>query len=144
MTNHPILWPTIAMAALIWLVWASLFAMRARHMKQNPPTADDFKDGISATRYFQPVEMPSNNLRNLVEMPMLFFGLIPLLILSGLDNSIQVALAWAYVVFRAWHSFEHIVTKKVRRRFRVYIASCAVLSAMWIGFVVDLMRQAGA
>ena len=139
MVQYPILWPTIAMAALIWVVWASLFIMRNRHMKKNPPTDDDFKDGMSAFRYFQPVEMPANNLRNLVEMPMLFFALVPLLIVSDTDNALQVVLAWAYVFFRAWHSFEHIVTKKIERRYPVYMASCAVLAAMWIGFVVDLL-----
>ncbi len=138
MPGHPILWPTIAMAGLIWVVWASLFVMRAKHMRKVPPTEDDFGDGVSAMRYFQPVEMPANNLRNLVEMPVLFFALVPLLMLSGLDNSIQVILAWAYVVLRSWHSFEHVVTRNVQRRFLVYVVSCAILLAMWIGFAIDL------
>ena len=138
METHAILWPAIAMATLIWVIWASLFIARVRHMKKNPPTAESFKDGPAATRYFLPVEMPSNNLRNLVEMPMLFFGLVPLLIVSGMDSSLQIGLAWLYVLLRCWHSYEHVVTKKVRRRFLVYVASCAVLSAMWIGFVFDL------
>ena len=138
MHDHAILLPTIAMAGLIWVVWASLFAMRRQHMKKVPPTEVDFKDGISAMKYFQPVEMPANNLRNLVEMPILFFALVPLLMFCELDNVIQIMLAWSYVFLRAWHSFEHIVTKNVQRRFLVYVGSCAVLLAMWIGFAVDL------
>ena len=102
MQQYPVLWPAIAMAGLIWVVWASLFAMRGRYMKKNPPNEADFKDGFSAMRYFQPVEMPANNLRNLVEMPVLFFALIPLLLVSGLDNSIQLTLAWIFVILRSW------------------------------------------
>ncbi|MEG3145726.1 MAPEG family protein [Sphingomonas sp. RT2P30] len=147
-----ILWPTLAMVGLIFVVWVTLFVQRVAHMRRNPPQASDFADGEAATRYFLPVEMPANNLRNLFEMPVLFFALVPvlffalvpLLLITRHADQVQVLLAWAFVVLRAAHSVIHIGRNKVTVRFFVYLAACAVLSAMWIGFAVDMVQAAGS
>jgi hypothetical protein len=138
-----ILWPTFALVALIFVVWLTLFVQRIRHIKRNPPRAEDFATGTGATRYFEPVEMPANNLRNLFEMPVLYFALVPLLLITHHANHIQVLLAWIFVVLRAVHSFIHIGPKKVMPRFMVYLASCVALSAMWVGFAIDMLSAAG-
>ena len=90
-------------------------------------------------RYFAPVEMPANNLANLFEMPVLFFALVPLLLMFRQVTAAQLALAWAFVALRAAHSVVHIARGPVRARFRIYAASVAVLTAMWIGFFVDAL-----
>ncbi len=133
-----IIWPTIVLVGLVFVVWLTLFWQRGAHMRRNPPGADDFASGEAAMRYFAPVEMPANNLRNLFEMPVLYFALVPLLLITHQANHVQVILAWVYVVLRIVHSLIHIVTKRVPVRFLVYALSCAVLMAMWIGFAVDL------
>ena len=71
------------MAALIFAVCFTLTTQRLRHVRYNPPTAADFADGESVQRYFRAVERPAHNLANLFEMPVLFFVLVPLLILTG-------------------------------------------------------------
>lgn len=138
-----ILWPTFALVGLIFVVWFVLFFQRMGHMKRNPPRPGDFADGEASLRYFRPVEMPANNLANLFEMPVLYFALVPLLIVTANANYLQVALAWAFVVLRAVHSFIHIGPKKVPARFFVYLLSVVVLMAMWIGFFVDIASAAG-
>jgi hypothetical protein len=137
-----ILWPTFALVALVFIVWFVLFFQRMAHMKRNPPRPGDFDDGEAALRYFRPVEMPANNLANLFEMPVLYFALVPLLIITANANYIQVALAWAFVVTRALHSYIHIGPKKVPLRFLAYLLSVIVLMAMWIGFFVDIAMAA--
>jgi hypothetical protein len=107
-------------------------------MKRKPPTADDFASMDAGKRYFAPVEMPAANLINLFEMPVLFFALVPLLLITHHGNHIQVILAWTYVALRVVHSLVQILVKRVPLRFLVYALSCAVLSAMWIGFAVDM------
>lgn len=138
MTQAAIIWPTLALVALVYAVWITLFVQRLRHMKANPPGPDDFATGAAATRYFAPVEMPANNLRNLFEMPVLYFALVPLLLVTGSAGPVQLVLAWVFVALRALHSFIHIVPKKVPQRFLAYLLSTIVLSAMWIGFAIEL------
>ena len=137
-----IIWPVFAMVAITFAVWFTLFVQRTAHMKVNPPAATDFEHGEAARRYFQPVEMPANNLANLFEMPVLFFALAPLLIVTQQATAVQIVLAWLFVALRAAHSFIHIGPKKVPARFMAYLASCVVLLAMWIGFGIDMVAAA--
>lgn len=139
MTGADILWPTFALVALVFVVWMTLFVQRIGHIRSHPPRPEDFATGAAAMRYFEPVEMAANNLRNLFEMPVLYFALVPLLLVTGKAGLVQVVLAWAYVALRTVHSYIHIGPKIVTRRFFVYLLSCVVLSAMWIGFAVSLI-----
>jgi len=137
-----ILWPTFALVALIFIVWITLFVQRSGHMRRHPPSTSDFADSDAAMRYFRPVEMPANNLRNLFEMPVLYFALVPLLLITRHADHVQIVLAWIFVVLRAVHSIIHIGPKKVAPRFLVYLIACVVLSAMWIGFAIDMLHSA--
>lgn len=139
-----ILWPTVAMAAVIFSVWSVLLRQRFAHIATNKPTAADFADAEAVGRYFRPVERPAQNLANLFEMPVLYFALIPLLIVTGSASSIQVGLAWIFVALRLMHSIIHIGPNRIRTRARVYIASSIVLFAMWLGFVIDMVIHTGA
>ena len=139
-----ILWPTFAMVLLIFAVWTTLVVRRMRHIKTTPPTRETFASAASAQRYFEPVEAGDRNLANLFEMPVLFFAIVPLLMGTQQAGIAQVVLAWFYVGLRAIHSWTHLGTNNVRSRFRVYLLSIVVLSAMWIGFFVDFASAAVA
>lgn len=138
-----ILWPVFAMVALIFTVWTVLVTKRLRHLKTVRPTAADFTDRAAMHRYFAPVASPGDNLANLFEMPVLFFAIVPLLMATQQAGIAQVLLAWIYVALRAIHSWHHL-NGRIRPRFRTYIASVAVLVAMWIGFFIDFVRAASA
>ena len=116
-----LLWPTFALVALILAVWLALVVKRLRHVKANPPT---------------------RNLANLFEMPVLYFALVPLLLMFRQVTTAQLALAWIYVILRTIHSMIHLGPNAIRPRFQVYLVSVAVLAAMWVGFFVDALRGA--
>lgn len=139
LSDNLILWPTIALVGLIWIVWFRLLQQRFSHLKRNPPRREDFASASSALRYFEPVEMPANNLRNLFEMPVLYFALVPLVMITGRLSLLQIFLAWLFVFFRVLHSWDHVVTGKVQRRFRWYLISSMCLLVMWLDFAVDLL-----
>ena len=140
MGQMAILWPVFVMAGLTYCVWFVLFWQRIRHLRRTPPRPEDFATGSAALRYFEPVELPANNLRNLFEMPVLFYALIPLLLLTHLAGLVQIILAWLYVVLRLVHSLIHIGRGPIPRRFFIYLLSCAILLAMWVGFAIDFIR----
>jgi hypothetical protein len=141
--NLTILWPTVALVALIFAVWSILLRKRFAHIAANRPTAADFANAEAVARYFRPVERPAQNLANLFEMPMLYFALVPLLLVTDSASGTQVALAWVFVALRLVHSIIHIGPNAIRTRARVYIAASAILFAMWVGFVVDLLAHGG-
>lgn len=137
-----ILWPTFALVALIFAVTVTLAVKRFAHMRTTPPTPETFASTAAAARYFQPVELPQRNLANLFELPVLFFAIVPLLMGTQQAGIVQVALAWVFVLLRIAHSWIHISVRNVRARLMVFIASVAVLSAMWIGFFIDFAAAA--
>ncbi|MBA3677658.1 MAG: MAPEG family protein [Sphingosinicella sp.] len=141
LSDDLIVWPTIALVGLIWVVWARLLQQRFSHLRRNPPMREDFATGSAALRYFEPVEMPANNLRNLFEMPALFFALVPLVMITGRLSLLQVFLAWLFVLFRCLHSWDHVVTGKVQRRFRWYLVSSICLLVMWLDFALDILLR---
>ena len=133
-----ILWPTFALVALVFAVWAWMFVIRFGHMRRNPPPPETFADRDASARYFRPVAPAGDNLANLFEMPVLYFALVPLLLVTHHGNHVQVLLAWSYVALRFLHSLIHVGANKVQLRFMVYLASCAVLLAMWLGLAIDI------
>lgn len=142
--NLSILWPTLALVALIMIVSLTMFVSRVRHIKANPPKAGDIDSGEAAMRYFAPIEMPANNYRNLFEMPVLYFALVPLLLITNQDSQVQLGLAWIYVALRGLHSFVHIGPKKVPVRALLFALSALVLIIMWVGFAIDLVSARSA
>ena len=139
-----ILWPTFALVLLIFVVTVVLATQRMRHVRNTPPTRETFTSNATAARYFEPVQLPADNLANLFEMPVLFFAIVPLLMGTQQAGIVQVALAWLFVILRAAHSWIHLSVRNVRARFQVYVASVAVLAAMWIGFFIDFAAAAAA
>lgn len=137
-----IIWPVFAMVALIFGVWFVLLFQRLGHMRRTPPTADAFATRDDMRRYFSSVELANDNLANLFELPVLFFAAVLMLIVTHATTPAQVTLAWLYVLLRAIHSIVHIGVRRVRVRAPIYWASTAVLMAMWVGFFIDMAREA--
>ena len=139
-----VVWPTFVLVALVFVMFGLTVRARLGHMKAVPPTASDFTDGTAARAYFAPVDLPANNIANLFEMPVLYFALLPLLLFTGQTGVAQALLAWVYVLTRILHSHAHVRRLNVRTRFRLFLVSNAVLAAMWIGFLVDMLVAAQA
>ena len=137
-----ILWPTFALVLLIFVVTTVLAAQRMRHIKTVAPKREDFTSNATAARYFEPVQLPADNLANLFETPVLFFAIVPLLMGTQQAGIAQVALAWIFVLLRCAHSWIHLSVKNVRARFQVFAASLVVLAAMWVGFFIDFASAA--
>ncbi len=140
-----IIWPVFAMAALIFGVWITVAVKRLGYTRENPPTAASFTTGDEMRRYFAPVELANDNLVNLTQIPVLFFVIaLGLIVTMPFVPLVQIVLAWVYVLLRLAHSVIHIGVKAVRARFLVHVASNAVLSAMWIGWFIDMVVAAHA
>ena len=75
---------------------------------------------------------PSNNLKNLFEMPMLFYVAVVLALLLMIQDVLLVRLAWGFVILRFIHSVVHCTYNRVMHRFIAYAVSCLFLAFIWI------------
>ena len=99
--------------------------------------AHDFRYGESGN---VPVDVvvANRNLMNLLEMPALFYVVCLAAFITGHVTTVMVYLAWLFVAFRIAHTLVHLTYNRILHRFATYLASNAVLLAMWVGFAIGL------
>jgi hypothetical protein len=83
------------------------------------------------------VVTPSNNLKNLFEIPILFYALSLYLFVTKQVDSIYVNAAWTFVVLRIAHSAVHCTFNLVPLRFLLYLI--ATLTAWFIALRAALV-----
>ena len=72
-----------------------------------------------------------NHLRNLTEIPPLFYVIGLAIMAAGKTDAAFVALAWSYVALRICHGLVHLTINKVPLRFLFFALSNVVLAVMW-------------
>lgn len=135
MTSHPLLAPFAAMLVLTCVVWVAMYALRLPYILGNKidPQSIATPEQMSA-RMPAWVNNPSNNLKNLFEMPVLFYALVLALVITGNQDPLMVKLAWAYAGLRAAHSLIHCTVNIVNLRFAAYLLSSIALGVMIVRF----------
>ena len=128
MAQETIFGPFFAMMLLTLLVWVYMYIRRIRFItKSNLRSQDLAVPGALAQLSPAAVSNPSDNLKNLFEIPVLFYALALYLFARGQVDAVYVSTAWIFVVFRALHSAVHCTFNMVMLRFYLYlIATLAV------------------
>lgn len=127
---HAVWWPAVAMAALSFVVWCRMYALRIRQMRrerihpQSVATAARAGDRLTDSR-------AADNFRNLFELPVLFYLALVAAAQAGLVDGTVLALAWAFVALRVLHSLVQCTYNRVMHRFAVYVAGALVLWVLW-------------
>ena len=73
------------------------------------------------------VAWKSHNYTHLMEQPTLFYATVAILAICGVDDALNVGLAWAYVGLRIVHSLWQATVNKVPVRFLLFIVSTLCL-----------------
>ena len=136
----------IAAAALVLLTFVVGIAMlrsRSKEMRtkrihpQSVATAGKMAAGLENVQ-------AADNFRNLHETPVLFFALVAIAAGLGHVPGWLAVGAWVYVALRVLHSFIHCTYNKVMHRFYAFALSFVLLTALWLGYVVELSTKAAA
>ncbi len=124
MPQAAILGPVFAMIFLTFLVWVYMYVRRIRFItSSNISPVDLAVPGALAQLSPPEVSNPSDNLKNLFEIPVIFYVLGLYLFVANQVDHIYVIAAWGFVVFRAVHSAVHCTINIVMLRFYLYLAS---------------------
>ncbi len=78
--------------------------------------------------------MVSNNYHNQFEFPVMFYLLVPLIMITNQVDTLLVGLAWVYVGIRYVHAYIHTKVRSITKRFFMFMSSCFVLLIMWLVF----------
>jgi hypothetical protein len=142
MQNTAILQPFLAMMWLTMIVWVLMYVKRIGYLRAQrvPPQKLTTPDQVAAV-IPESEQLPAYNLRNLFELPVLFYFVCLYLVVTDTSDSLYVVLAWVYVALRALHSLIHCTGNIVTRRFLVYMASSLVLWFMLLRASLQLAGQ---
>jgi hypothetical protein len=81
----------------------------------------------------------ANAAHNQLELPLLFYVLTILSIITHHADVVFVVLAWIFVLARLAHAYVHVTTNRVSIRGPVFGIGLLVLMIMWIIFMVRIL-----
>jgi hypothetical protein len=80
---------------------------------------------------------------NQFELPVLFYVLTILSIITRHADLIFVLLAWVFVVLRILQAFVYVTSNNIRFRGMYYFAGAIVLTIMWVMFMLRILLGIG-
>ena len=75
---------------------------------------------------------------NQLEMPIFYYALVALVLITHKADLLFVILSWIFVAMRYAHAYVHVTNNIVPRRFSLFIVGIMVLLIMWIIFAVHI------
>jgi hypothetical protein len=124
MQQTAIFGPVLATVLLTFLVWVYMYVRRIHFITSNALTPEQLAiPGKLAELSPAEVSNPSDNLKNLFEIPVLFYVIALLLFATNRVDEIYVWAGWIFVALRTLHSVVHCTFNLVMLRFNIYLAS---------------------
>lgn len=140
MKQSAILGPFMTMMLLTLIVWFYMYAKRIPLIQKSKIDPNTLTAAELARISPPSVSNPSDNLKNLFELPTLFYGLVLyLFVVNKVDGTYLIA-AWTFAGLRVLHSAVHCTVNIVVLRFWLYCISAlalwfmvvrAALGALW-------------
>ena len=81
----------------------------------------------------------ANAAHNQLELPVLFYVLTILSIITRHADVLFVVLAWIFVLLRIAHAYVHVTTNRLSVRGGVFGLGLLVLMIMWIIFMIRIL-----
>ena len=123
MPQQAIFGPFFATIFLTLVVWVYMYIRRIRFITSNNFSAKELSPTVFAQLSPPEVANPSDNLKNLFEIPVLFYALVLYLFVTNQVDAVYVTAAWVFVVFRVLHSVVHCTFNLIMLRFYLYLVA---------------------
>ena len=125
MAQDAIFSPFLATVFLTLFVWVYMYirrisfftSIKSHSQELALPTTPEQLAQISPPS----VSNPLDNLKNLFEIPVIFYALVLYLFITKQVDAVYVIAAWVFVIFRALHSIVHCTFNFIMLRFYLYL-----------------------
>jgi hypothetical protein len=137
MTIPAVLLPVFVQVGLTFFLLFWMGAVRLRALKGR-----EVRLGDIALRQPAWPERPtqiSNAYDNQFQLPVLFYALVPLALMTRKADLLFVILSWLFVATRLAHAAIHTTSNNVQQRFMAFLAGAIVLLIMWIVFAAHIL-----
>jgi hypothetical protein len=119
--------PFLAIMLLTLVVWVYMYGRRLPFIFSNRLDSKQMTPAELARVSPPQVSNPSDNLKNLFELPTVFYALVLYLYATNQVDTLYVTAAWSFFLFRAMHSVVHCTFNFIPLRFVLYVISAGAL-----------------
>ena len=122
MNNSAILLPFFGVMLLTLLVWIYMYIRRTSYLMQEKIDLRKVDTPEKAAAVVPgEISLASHNLKNLFELPVIFYAVCLYLFANDSVDRIHLLAAWWFFAFRVAHSLIHCTYNKVEHRFAAYM-----------------------
>ena len=137
MTVQAILLPLFVEVILTFALGFWLAALRTRDFRSGVVTDRDI--ALREPNWSTHTLQVSYSFSNQFELPVLFYVLTNLALVTKHADLIFVVLAWIFVICRILQAYVHVTTNIVLLRGSFFIVSAFVLALMWLIYIVEVL-----
>ncbi|WP_395682300.1 MAPEG family protein [Inquilinus sp.] len=137
MTVQAILLPVFAQVALIFVLALWMLRERAGALRRGEVRVGDIVLGQPA--WPARATQVSNSFHNQLQLPLLFFVLVILAMMTKKADLLFVVMSWLFVATRILHVAVHTGSNRMGPRFGTYAAGAVLLLAMWVIFALRIL-----
>jgi hypothetical protein len=133
--------PFVAMMLLTLVVWVYMYARRLPFIFSSGLDPKQMTPQELARLSPPDVSNPSDNLKNLFELPTVFYAVVLYLYVTRQVDVAYVAAAWTFFLLRTLHSVVHCSFNHIPLRFALYVISAGALWFMVVRIAIALVSQ---
>ena len=147
MSYSPLLAPVAALVAwtlvvMLWMLVARFNEFRRLGIK--PENIPDGSRGVDLEGKADPkAQWKSHNYNHLMEQPTIFYAVVITLALMGMDQPINLWLAWGYVGLRIVHSLIQCTVNTVRYRLTIFALASFCLLGLSVHALARVLHDSG-
>ena len=139
--NINLLLPFFGMMLLTFLVWVYMYFRRITWIIKNDIATEKLKTPESLNQIIpEAVNRPANNLKNLFELPILFYVVCVYLLMFQQVDLLSIYCAYGFISLRIIHSIIHCTVNIVMWRFAAYVLSSICLWTMVIHSALSIVN----
>ena len=137
MSIPAILLPLFVQVALTFVLMFWMAFSRMGALKSGAATIGD--TALGQSNWPPRAQQAANCYANQFQLPVLFYVLTVLAIVTRHADLLFVVMAWLFVLSRIVHAYIHTGSNYVRHRFNAFAVGAFILIAMWIVFAVRIL-----
>jgi len=119
-------------AVLLWMARVRVNAVKTKQVRMADVALGQFA-------WPAKVQQISNSYHSQLQLPVLFYVLVVLAIITRSADLLFVVLSWIFVLSRVVHAYIHTSSNYVPNRFNAFAVGVFTLMSMWIIFAVHIL-----
>ncbi len=142
MSISAVLLPILVQVGLTFILLFRMGRSRLAHLRTGEVQVKDI--ALGERNWPKRILQLQNSYQNQFELPVLFYALVALALITRKADLVFVVIAWLFVASRLVHAYIHTTSNKIAWRFQSFVVGVLILAAMWVIFGIRIfVAEAG-